>query len=70
MDYVDNLTAKLLMLSQAPSQQPPGGSACPSQANLRVKQASLGTPWSAKGASSVSRTAVLERIPGQTRQSK
>ncbi|CAK0856082.1 unnamed protein product, partial [Prorocentrum cordatum] len=34
MDYVDNLTAKLPMLSHAPSQQPPGGRACPSQANL------------------------------------
>ncbi|CAK0867855.1 unnamed protein product, partial [Prorocentrum cordatum] len=34
MDYVDNLTAKLLMLSHATPQQSPGGRACPSQANL------------------------------------
>ncbi|CAK0807658.1 unnamed protein product, partial [Prorocentrum cordatum] len=34
MDHVDNLTAKLLTLSHATSQQPPGGRACPGQANL------------------------------------
>eukprot|EP00959_Pyramimonas_sp_CCMP1952_P076039 1589029-Pyramimonas_sp.AAC.1 len=63
MDNVDNLTAKLVMLSHAPSPQLPGGGVSPSQANLSVEQAGPGSSWSATGASSASGTVASERIP-------